>query len=108
MSKNFIAPEKVIFVCTGKSCKKNGSKNIIKLYKRLAKEHHMKDLQVIKTKCTNNCKFSPVLSFQPENDWHCKVDDMRAESVFLKHYDLLPCKPCKEFQTTSKDENNLH
>ena len=45
-----------IFICTGKDCKKNGSKELLKELKKYRKG---KKLRVIKTKCMDHCKKGP-------------------------------------------------
>ena len=38
--------------------------------KHLAKDAGLKDtLEIVKTECTDRCKFAPVLSVQPANVW---------------------------------------
>ena len=55
-----------IFVCTGKSCRQNGSKALIKELKALKK----KKVGIIKTKCMDYCKRGPNVIIK-DNLYHC-------------------------------------
>ena len=63
----FSTPEEVIYICTGSKCGKKGGKAMYKLLKSYLK--HAKTIEVIRTDCTDRCKFAPVLCFQPQNVW---------------------------------------
>jgi NADH:ubiquinone oxidoreductase subunit E len=81
MSK-FHAPEKAIYVCTGSKCGKKGGKAICKELRDLIKENGLKDeVEVIKTECTDRCKFAPILSIQPANIWLKEYDERDAPRV---------------------------
>ncbi|MFN3406089.1 MAG: (2Fe-2S) ferredoxin domain-containing protein [Cytophagaceae bacterium] len=82
MGKNFTPPEKVIYVCTGSSCKKRGAKEIAKLFKKLIKDNRLNEISIIKTKCTDNCKNSAVVCYQPDNKWEFNLDEMKAQKSF--------------------------
>ncbi len=83
MGNESIIPEQVIYVCTGDKCKKRGGKEIAKSFKSLIKENKLqKRAEVIKTDCTDRCKFGPVVCFQPQNDWHLQVDVFKVEALF--------------------------
>ena len=69
MSK-FHTPDRVIYVCTGSKCSKRGGREMCKTLKHLAKDAGINDdLEIVKTECTDRCKFAPVLSVQPANVW---------------------------------------
>jgi (2Fe-2S) ferredoxin len=83
MSKTFHIPEQVIYVCTGSKCKKRGGKEISKLFRSQIKDAGLKDqVEVIKTDCTDRCKFAPVMSLQPQNLWFHEVAEPRARQLF--------------------------
>lgn len=77
MSRDFSNRAKCIFyVCCGSKCKKRGGKHLYKQLKHAVKEKHLKrQVQVIKTGCTDNCKRGPVLAVMPKNEWHFEVDE---------------------------------
>lgn len=76
-------PEQVVYVCTGDKCKKRGGKEIAKACKSLVKDLKLRDkVEVIKTDCTDRCKFGPVVCFQPQNEWHLQVDEVKAGVLF--------------------------
>ncbi len=76
-------PEQVIYVCTGDKCKKRGGKELAKFFKSSIKDNKLqKKAEVIKTDCTDRCKFGPVVCFQPQNEWHLQLDVFRAEVLF--------------------------
>lgn len=69
MSK-FHIPETTIYICTGSKCSKRGAKEFYKEMKSTLKRSGVKDeIELIKTECTDRCKYAPVLSIQPENVW---------------------------------------
>lgn len=79
-------PETVIYCCCGSKCKKNGGKEIYKSLKSQVKEHKLKrKVQVIKTGCTDRCKWGPVVAVMPENEWYLEVDSHRAAKIFDQH-----------------------
>ena len=69
MSK-FHQPEKTIYVCVGSKCGKRGGKEMCKELKHQLREAGLRDtVEIVKTECTDRCKFAPVLSVQPANVW---------------------------------------
>lgn len=87
MSKDVhITPAHVIYVCTGDKCKKNGSKELSKLFRSFVKENNLKGkVEVIKTDCTDRCKLGPVVCFQPQNAWHLHVNAQQAPQLFRQY-----------------------
>ena len=86
MSKVFKTPQQVIYVCTGSKCKKKGGKEISKLFRGMAKEAGFKDsVEIIKTDCTDRCKFAPVMSIQPQNIWLHDVNEFMAGQLFNQY-----------------------
>lgn len=86
MREQFPVPAKVFYVCTGSKCKKNGGKELCKIFRDLAKEHGLKDeVEIIKTDCSDRCKFAPVMSVQPNNVWLHGVHGFQARSIFQQH-----------------------
>ena len=89
MSKVFSVPDQVISVCTGSKCKKRGGKEISKLFRSQIKDAGLQDqVEVIKTDCTDRCKFAPVMSLQPQNLWFHDVTEIRARQLFQEQ--VLP------------------
>ena len=86
------APECVLYVCCGSKCKKKGSKHLYKKLKGELKHRRVKrNVQVIKTGCTDRCKRGPVLAVMPQNEWHLHVDGEMAMKILdaataLSHY----------------------
>jgi NADH:ubiquinone oxidoreductase subunit E len=92
MSKAFTVPDQVIYVCNGSKCKKRGGKEISKLFRSLIKDAGLKDeVEVIKTDCTDRCKFAPVMSLQPQNLWFHDLTEVRARQLFQEQ--VLPSAP---------------
>lgn len=89
MSKTFHIPDQVIYVCDGSKCKKRGGKEIGKMFRGLIKDAGLQDqVEVIKTDCTDRCKFAPVMSLQPQNLWFHDVAETRARQLFQEQ--ILP------------------
>ena len=84
MSKTFHIPKQVIFVCAGSKCKKRGGKELAKLFRSQIKEARLdeEEVEVIKTDCSDRCKFAPVMSLQPQNLWYHDVTEMQALQLF--------------------------
>lgn len=78
--KNTI-PEKIVYICSGSKCNKKGSKDLFKKLKSHLKKSGIKDVELIKTECTDRCKLAPVLSLQPKNEWLMEYEE---KSVFDK------------------------
>jgi len=92
MSK-FHIPETVIYICTDSKCGNKGGKALYKSARSFAKVFDEGKLEVIKTECTDRCKFAPVCSIQPGNTW-------------LKEYkekDVLKILQTKLQQTNNED-----
>jgi (2Fe-2S) ferredoxin len=89
MSKTFTIPEQVIYVCTGSKCKKRGGKELSKLFRSYIKDAGLIDrVEVIRTDCTDRCKYAPVMSLQPQNLWFHDVAEARARHLFQEQ--VLP------------------
>lgn len=43
------------------------------------KHRHLKrQVQVIKTGCTDRCKMGPIVAVMPKNEWHLQVSEEKA------------------------------
>jgi len=82
MGKGKEIPEKVFYVCNGSTCKKCGGKEITKQFKKRIKEANLDHIEVIKTKCTDRCKFAPVFSLQGNNEWFFGLSIEEAKAIF--------------------------
>lgn len=81
-------PEKIIYLCSGSSCKKKGGKDLGKLFSSFIKKSGLKGkVKVIKTKCTDNCKLAAVAAIQPENIWLTNLtgNEQDAYKIFEEH-----------------------
>ncbi|MDB5263759.1 MAG: hypothetical protein JWQ14_3042 [Adhaeribacter sp.] len=86
MSKAFNIPQQVIYMCAGSKCKKRGGKEIGKLFRNMAKAAGFEDtVEIIKTDCTDRCKFAPVMSIQPQNTWLHDVTEAQATQIFNQY-----------------------
>jgi (2Fe-2S) ferredoxin len=85
MGKELRVPEKVIYVCQGSTCKSRGSKGLRKLLTAKIKGSKLKGIEIIKTGCTDRCKFGPIFCLQPHNLWFLKVDENKLLEIFNKH-----------------------
>ena len=75
-------PECVLYVCCGSKCKAKGGKHLFKQLKSEVKHRHLKKtVEVIKTGCTDRCKFGPVLAVMPMNEWHLHTDEHSAARI---------------------------
>jgi len=83
--KKIDAPRKVIFICKGKKCCRY-SKDIYKGFKELLKDNGLKkQVDIVETDCTGNCKCAPVISLQPQNIWIGEVDDKDVKNIFKQY-----------------------
>ena len=104
MSKPFKTPQQVIYVCTGSKCKKRGGKEISKLFRDRIKSAGRQDtVEIIKTDCTDRCKFAPVMSFQPQNIWLKEVTEHQALQLLDQYVLLRPNSPQSPPAPTNND-----
>lgn len=69
MSK-FTIPAQTIYLCTGSKCSKRGGKDTYKLLKHGLKNlPGGKDIEMVRTECTDRCDYAPVCAIQPGNLW---------------------------------------
>lgn len=90
-SKTPKTPEQTIYCCTGSKCKKKGGKELAKSLKQLIKEAKLKGkVKVVKTGCNDFCKFAPVVSIQPKNEWilaeHEQTTLRRIQNFLRENY----------------------
>lgn len=70
----------------GSSCKKKGSKDYYKNYKKAIKEGGLKGkVELLKIDCTDRCDDAPIMTFQPQNAWHVKVKAKEAAELFERY-----------------------
>lgn len=75
-------PACVIYTCCGSKCKKRGGKQLFKdLKTRIKESKARKFVQVIKTGCTDRCKFGPIVAVMPHNSWHYEVSTEKASNI---------------------------
>ena len=91
MAREFKKATNVIYVCNGPKCKTRGGKELRKFFKKLTEEKGLENVEVIKTGCTDRCKFAPVVAFQPQNEWCPFMNEEKAkeqvEKLFLRNKD---------------------
>ncbi|HEY5746526.1 MAG TPA: (2Fe-2S) ferredoxin domain-containing protein [Chryseolinea sp.] len=79
-------PECVLYVCCGSKCKKSGGKHLYKQLKSEVKHRHLKrQVQVIKTGCTDRCKMGPIVAVMPKNEWHLQVSEEMAAGLIHEY-----------------------
>ena len=64
----FTVPDKTLYICTDSKCGKKGGKDMYKLAKAYAKVA-TENIEVVRTECTDRCKYAPVCAIQPGNIW---------------------------------------
>jgi NADH:ubiquinone oxidoreductase subunit E len=75
-------PECVLYVCCGSKCKEKGGKHLLKQLKKEVKHRHLrKQIEVIKTGCTDRCKAGPIIAIMPMNEWHLHMDEGSAAQL---------------------------
>lgn len=83
--KKLDVPSKVILFCDGSKCGKENKHNR-KILKSLLKESGLKkEVGMLKTHCTDNCKCAPVVAIQPENIWLGEVSERNMEKIFTEY-----------------------
>ena len=104
MSKPFNIPQQVIYICTGSKCKKAGGKELCRIFRDQAKYAGLKDtVEIIKTDCTDRCKFAPVLSFQPQNVWLHNVSEYQAPQLFQQYIQSGSAKSGNSFMPSQEN-----
>ncbi len=78
-------PDHIIYICTGSKCDKKGGKECYKKGKKIIKSSKSKNVEIIRTECTDRCKLAPVACYQPENKWMLmyKQDEILAKVLHL-------------------------
>lgn len=81
--------QKFIFICSAKSCKKNGSDELKQTLKDFIKSEGLKnDVRIIKTKCMDFCKAGP--NVVADNQLYHKVTVEEAKAIL---HDMLANAP---------------
>ncbi|WP_114750830.1 (2Fe-2S) ferredoxin domain-containing protein [Pleomorphovibrio marinus] len=71
---------KFIFVCTGKDCKRNGCKELLKDIKGMLKvSEHKGKCKVVKTKCMDFCKTGPMVVINSEVIKRASLPEIREK-----------------------------
>ena len=84
MSKIYDKYTDFIFVCTGKDCKKAGSKDLKKSFAmELQNKGLNKSVKMIDCKCTDRCKEAPVAIVN--NHWQGNVSNDQISELIAKH-----------------------
>ena len=69
-----------IFLCTGKSCKKHGGKELGKVLANKKKESDREGrVQIVRTKCLDMCDYSPNMIMN--NRLYSRVDKKQALAI---------------------------
>ncbi|MEO1053499.1 MAG: (2Fe-2S) ferredoxin domain-containing protein [Bacteroidota bacterium] len=80
MGKDYSDYKNFIFVCTGKDCKKKGSKDLLKHFNKEIKAKDAKSkTKVLKMTCTGRCKEAANVIVNGE--WHTKVKDSQVKKI---------------------------
>ncbi|BDD04052.1 (2Fe-2S) ferredoxin domain-containing protein [Aureibacter tunicatorum] len=80
-----VMPEHIVYVCVGSKCKGKLKTAFLKPFESaLKKSEYKKEVKIIKTACTGNCKHAPVVCLQPENKWYSQSDGSTVEKIFKK------------------------
>ncbi|MCU0443805.1 MAG: (2Fe-2S) ferredoxin domain-containing protein [Microscillaceae bacterium] len=76
-------PTKIIYLCVGDKCKQLGNKELAKQLKEKVKEIGLKhSVEIVKTECLGRCKFAPVGSIQPANEWFHQLNPKELKKIF--------------------------
>jgi (2Fe-2S) ferredoxin len=76
----------VLYTCCGSKCKKRGGKHLYKMLKEEIKSRGIKrNVQVIKTGCTDRCKHGPIVAAMPDNEWYMHVTTDNAFQILSRH-----------------------
>ena len=90
MPKNLERAEFFVLVCQGSDCKKRGAKEIAKRAKKQLKaKKWFRRSQVLKTRCTGNCKKAPVCGIVPNGRWITRASPEDVEALIDEHIDAL-------------------
>lgn len=70
MAKDPSTLANLVFICTGKDCKKRGAKEIYNDTRSLIRSSGCsRDVRVLKLKCNDYCKQGPVVILMPQQRW---------------------------------------
>lgn len=85
MPKNLERAELFVVICQGSDCKKAGAKSLVRQAKRTLKEHKaMRQVTILKTKCTGNCKRAAICGLVPGGPWLEEAEEADLERALTE------------------------
>ena len=86
MDKDLTKVGKIVFMCSGSSCKKRGADHNILVLRKSIEDNALKEqVHTIKTLCTGQCESGPVMLVYPDGVWYKDINESRAESIITRH-----------------------
>lgn len=86
MAKEIDKIQKMIFICNGDCCMKNGADENTLALRESLKEHQLNDeIHTVRTKCFGQCKQGPIMFIHPENVWYKEMDEKLSKEIVTSH-----------------------
>ncbi|TCJ19707.1 (2Fe-2S) ferredoxin domain-containing protein [Rubrobacter taiwanensis] len=74
-----------VLVCCGGDCRKRGSKELKKLFKREFRSRGMRRVRVNEVDCLGLCKRGPNAVIYPDGSWHTGVGPGQVPGIVARH-----------------------
>ena len=86
MAKDLNLVQKIIFICNGDSCTKNGADENTLSLRASIKENILHDeIHTVRTRCCGQCKNGPVLFIHPDNVWYKQMTVPLSKQLVTSH-----------------------
>lgn len=86
MVKDLNLVQKIVFICNGECCMKNGADAITLALRASIKENELdREIHTVRTRCFGQCKSGPIMFVQPDNVWYKNMDTTLSKEVVTSH-----------------------
>lgn len=86
MPKDLNLVQKIVFICNGDCCMKNGADaNTLALRECIKKNKLNDEIHTVRTRCCGQCKSGPIMFIHPDNVWYKEINTRLAEQVVTSH-----------------------
>ena len=86
MTKDLTKIQKIVFICNGDSCMKNGADANTLALRECIKEHDLDErIHTVRTRCFGQCKSGPIMFIHPDNVWYKEMSTELSATVVSSH-----------------------
>jgi amphi-Trp domain-containing protein len=88
--KGFKGYEAHVLVCCGGDCRKRGSRDLKKVFKREFRSQGVRRVKVSEVDCLGLCKKGPNAVVYPASGWHTGVKQGQVPQIVARHIGMKP------------------